>query len=363
MRIILIYILFLVLGGCAIGQKTGLIYAKPKPIENKMIRELDLVPPPAKGQLTVAVYSFKDQTGQRKAIPGIASFSTAVTQGAENLLIRALQDVGKGSWFSVVERSNLDDLIKERLIITQMRQAYDGKSAEKLMPLQFAGLILEGGIVGYDTGLESGGSGYNWLGIGPTTQYSKDIITISLRAVSVNTGKIVAAVTVTKVVYSTSDTIAIFKSIDPGSPGSMLQQIFANNTGSQSPIAALFQFESGMTLNEPTTIALKSAIESSVIELIKEGERKGVWQSQYLRDAEIPWWEFDSRSSEKMQPLTVIQTEKQAGQGIEFSSDSAAAQKSEIKQKNIIRELLTPQDVEKPLDLPADAAAKIGIIK
>jgi len=59
------------------------------------------------------------------------------------------------------------------------------------MPLQFAGILIEGGIIGYDSGLESGGTGYNFLGIGPTTQYSKDVITISLRAVSVNTGNAV----------------------------------------------------------------------------------------------------------------------------------------------------------------------------
>ena len=300
MQRLLLFILILIgLSGCAIGQKSGYLEEKPKLLENKLIGDLDLVPPPVKGKLTVAVYSFKDQTGQRKATPGIASFSTAVTQGADNLLIRALQDVSKGEWFEVVERSSLDNLTKERLIVTQMRQAYEGQNAQKLMPLKFAGLIFEGGIIGYDSGKESGGSGYNFLGIGPTTQYSKDVITISLRAVSVNTGKIVAAVTVTKVVYSTSDTIAIFKSVDPGSPGSILQQVIASNTGSQSGVAGIFQFESGVTINEPITIALKAAIETAVIELIKEGESKGVWECKVAGDADSPWWEFKRNGTSK----------------------------------------------------------------
>jgi curli production assembly/transport component CsgG len=363
MRTLFSYLFILALGGCAIGQKTGLTYSKPQAIENKMVHELDLVPAPSQGPLTVAVYSFKDQTGQRKTVPGIASFSTAVTQGAENFLIRALQDVGKGSWFTVVERSNLDDLIKERLIITQMRQAYDGKDAEKLKPLHFAGIILQGGIVGYDTGLESGGSGYNWLGIGPTTQYSKDVITISLRAVSVNTGKIVATVTVTKVIYSTSDTIAIFKSINPGSPGSMLQQILANNSGAQSPIAGIFQLETGLTLNEPTTIALKASIESCVIELIKEGERRGVWQMDYPQNSVIPWWNFDERLAEKSKSKNMSLPIKNSAKVSEFQSEKTSQTKSNISQKLNTLEDLSPPIVDKPIELPADEAAKTGVIK
>jgi curli production assembly/transport component CsgG len=248
---------------------------KPQLPKNRMEKELDSVPPPAKGRISVAVYSFQDKTGQRKQVPGIASFSTAVTQGADALLIRALQDVGHGQWFDVVERTNIDDLTKERLIIKQMRDAYEGPNAQKLMPLQFAGMLIEGGIIGYDSGTESGGTGYNWLGIGPTTQYSRDVVTVSLRAVSVNTGKILATTTVTKVILSTSDTLAIFKSLDPG--GDLLSQITANNSGSNSPKASIFQFETGITINEATTLAIKSTVESAVVELIREGERKHVW--------------------------------------------------------------------------------------
>ena len=277
LKLLLSILTLAVLSGCAISQKMGVLESKPVVPKNELQQEFDAVPAPSNGRLTVAVYNFSDKTGQRKSIPGIASFSTAVTQGGDALLIRALQDVGHGQWFDVVERGNIDALTKERLIITQMRQAYEGQNAQKLMPLQFAGVIVEGGIIGYDTGLESGGTGYNFLGIGPTTQYSKDIVTISLRAISVNTGKILATVTVTKIIYSTSDTIAIYKSIDPGGLGHMVTQIGAPNTGATDAAAAIFQFESGLTINEATTIALKSTIEASVVELIKEGQRKGVW--------------------------------------------------------------------------------------
>jgi curli production assembly/transport component CsgG len=222
----------------------------------------------------VAVYSFTDKTGQRRATPGIASFSTAVTQGSEVFLIKALQDVGRGQWFDVVERTNIDALTKERLIIKQMRDAYEGKEAKPLMPLQFAGIIMEGGIIGYDSGTESGGAAYRFLGIGPQTQYSKDIVTISLRAISVNTGKVLAAVTVTKIVYSTADSVAVLKYIDNSNIGS---QIFGATAGSVSATASMFEAETGLTINEPGTLAVKATVEAAVVELIKEGERKGVW--------------------------------------------------------------------------------------
>ena len=123
---------------------------KPQIAEAKLQKEFDDIPPPDGKKVTVAVYSFLDKTGQRRPTAGIASLSTAVTQGAEVFLIKALQDVGKGMWFDVVERVNVDALTKERLIIRQMREAYEGKDAKPLMPLQFAGLIMEGGIIGYD---------------------------------------------------------------------------------------------------------------------------------------------------------------------------------------------------------------------
>ena len=275
MKKIIILISILLLAGCAMTQKAGMVEYKPEMAPNKLQKEFDTLPPPDGRRVTVAVYSFQDKTGQRKPTPGIASLSTAVTQGGEVFLIKALQDVGQGRWFEVVERTNIDNLVKERTIIKQMREAYEGKDAKPLMPLQFAGIIFEGGIIGYDTGTESGGAAYRFLGIGPQTQYSKDIVTVSLRAVSVNTGKVLAAVTVTKIIYSTADSVAILKSIDPGQ--GIMKQVFDGTTGSTGATAGLFEFETGLTVNEASTLAVKTTVESAVVELIKEGERKGVW--------------------------------------------------------------------------------------
>ena len=256
MKKLFVLIAVILLTGCATVQKAGYEH-KPEVTVNKLQKEFDAVPPPASKKITVAVYSFKDLTGQRKATPNIASFSTAVTQGAEPFLIKALQDVGHGEWFDVVERVNVDNLVKERTIIKQMRDAYEGANAKPLMPLQFAGIIVEGGIIGYDSSTESGGAAYKWLGIGPQTQYSKDIVTVSLRAISVNTGKVLATVTVNKTVYSTADSIAILKFLKEGTQA--------------------FELETGLTINEPTSLAVKATVEAGVVELIKEGQRKGIW--------------------------------------------------------------------------------------
>jgi len=256
MKRLSILLAVLILSGCALSQKSGFEY-RPEVVPNRMQKEFDAVPPPEGRKLSVAVYNFADKTGQRKPVSGIASLSTAVTQGAEVFLIKALQDVGHGQWFDVVERINIDALTKERTIIRQMREAYEGVNAKPLMPMQFAGIIMEGGIIGYDTGLESGGAAHRFLGIGTQTQYSKDIVTISLRAISVNTGKVLAAVHVTKIVYSTADSFAVLKFLDDGTQA--------------------FEAEAGLTINEPGTLAVKATIEAAVVELIKEGEHKGVW--------------------------------------------------------------------------------------
>ena len=192
-RTIISLAVLMTLTGCATSQRFNRTEQAPEvAIQMTQVKkEFDTIPAPASGKpVSVAVYSFQDKTGQRRPMANIASLSTAVTQGAEAFLIKALQDVGRGQWFDVVERVGIDNLTKERTIIRQMREAYEGPNAKPLMPMQFAGLIIEGGVIGYDSSTKSGGVGARWLGIGAQTQYSEDIVTVSLRAVSVQTGKV-----------------------------------------------------------------------------------------------------------------------------------------------------------------------------
>ena len=60
--------------------------------------------PPPKAPVVVTVYHFRDQTGQYRPGRETTGWSTAVTQGATSMLIKALQDAGRGKWFTVVER-------------------------------------------------------------------------------------------------------------------------------------------------------------------------------------------------------------------------------------------------------------------
>lgn len=260
-KTILALALLSTLSGCAILQATGELDKTPE-VTGQMAnvkKEFDTLPGPAVGKpLSVAVYSFQDKTGQRRPQANIASLSTAVTQGAETFLIQALQNVGQSQWFDVVERVGIDNLTKERLIIRQMREAYEGKEAKPLLPMQFAGLIVEGGIVGYDSSTTSGGVGQRIFGIGKQTQWSTDTVTVSLRAVSVNTGKVLTSVTVQKTIMSSADSITALKFYDAGTRA--------------------FEAEAGLTINEPGTYAVKATIEMAVVELIKEGAKKGVWE-------------------------------------------------------------------------------------
>jgi curli production assembly/transport component CsgG len=250
------------LAGCAMMQTTAdiaeLDYNKPEVTRNAMQREFDALPGPASRRpVTIAVYSFTDKTGQRRNVTNVASLSSAVTQGAETFLIKALQEVGGGKWFKIVERVGIDSLTRERTLIKQTRDAYDGKEAKPLPPMLFAGMIIEGGIIGYDTSTKSGGAGARWLGIGGQTQYSQDIVTVSLRTISVATGEVLASVTVQKTILSTADSATALKFFDAGTKA--------------------FEAEAGITINEPGTFAVKSAIEAGVVEIIKEGRRKGLW--------------------------------------------------------------------------------------
>ena len=193
----------------------------------------------------VAVYptAFTDQTGQRKSNSEFALFSSAITQAPSNLLIRTLKHASNGQFFRVVERVGLDNLVKERQIIRSTREELDEEN--KIMPLLFAGVLLEGAVVSYDSNLVTGGAGARYLGIGTSVQYREDTITVSLRMVSVATGEILVEVMSSKTILSYGQSQDLFKFIEMGTE--------------------LVEVEFGVSRNESTTIALMKAIEGAVI--------------------------------------------------------------------------------------------------
>ena len=230
---------------------------KPK-ATSTIIKEIDTLPAPNGPKVAVAVYGFKDLTGQRKNSNTLSLFSTAVTQGAESYLIKSLQEAGNRQWFTVVERVNLDNLLKERQMIKQTREIYEGANAKMLPPLTLAGVILEGGIIDYNSNVMTGGTGFAVLGIGPYTQYTQDQVVISMRLVSVQTGEVLTSVTIEKNLLSTHD-------------GATVMRFFNQNTRT-------FEFDTSQTFNEPGNYALRSAIEQGIVELVKRGEKLGLWK-------------------------------------------------------------------------------------
>ena len=209
----------------------------------------------------VAVYptAFTDQTGQRKSNSEFALFSTAITQQPNALLIRALKHAGNGQFFRVVERVGLDNLTKERQLIRSAREqtANEDEKKKALRPLLFAGILIEGAVISYESNLESGGSGARYLGVGKSVQYREDNITVSLRMVSVATGEVLLEVLSQKTIFSYGKSEDVFKFIEVGTE--------------------LVEVEMGNARNESSTIALMKAIEGGVLEIIESGYEKGFW--------------------------------------------------------------------------------------
>jgi curli production assembly/transport component CsgG len=255
------------LAGCTtlpVGEQASLssgLYAPVVSPQTPLDADLMALPAPA-ARTVVAVYDFPDLTGQFKDEDSYQSLSKAVSQGGAPMLIKALQDAGDRRWFTVLDRASLNDLLKERQIVTEMRKVYRGEQnidPHVLPPLSNASIILEGGIIGYDTNTMTGGAGANFLGIGANAKWVQDTITVTLRAVSAKTSEVLASVTVNKVLASTS--------ID-------------GNAFLYVQMDKLLQGETGMTTNEPKEIAVQAAIDKAVMSLIMEGAQLHIWSFQ-----------------------------------------------------------------------------------
>ena len=233
-------------------------YFKNEPvIEPIAVDKLAQLKPPQQ-KVVVAVYEFYDLTGQRKSKGNIALFSTAVSQGSSNWLIKALKDAGRGTWFTVVERTFLDNLIQERQLIRNQRESYIGGDAKKLRPLLYAGIILEGGIISYDSNIFTGGLGARYFGVGASTQWRKDQVTISLRAVSTQTGEVLLSVNTLKTILSIKAGIDTIKFLDMDTNA--------------------LEMETDVAENEPVSYAVRAAIEQAVIGMIEEGINRNLWK-------------------------------------------------------------------------------------
>jgi curli production assembly/transport component CsgG len=179
-------------------------------------------------------------------------------------------------------------------MIKQTREIYDGANAKMLPPLTLAGVILEGAIVDYNSNTLTGGTGARFLGIGPYTQYVQDLVVISLRLVSVTSGEVLTTVTVEKNLLSTQDGVTALK--------------FFNQA------TRAFEFDASQSFNEPGNYALRSAIETAVVELISKGERQGLWKYKE-KPNELVQKETPSKDAAKAAPASQQSSSRKAVEG------------------------------------------------
>ena len=257
--------------------------------------------PPAKEKIVVGVYNFRDQTGQYKMIENGSSFSTAITQGATTILLKALED---SKWFKAIERENLNNLLNERNIIRSTRQEYrktTNSEVPELDPLLYAGILLEGGIVSYDSNIITGGFGARYFGVGGSTKYRQDRITIYLRAVSTSSGEVLKTIYVSKTI--------LFQALD----ASFFRYV---------KFKRLLEVETGITKKEPLQMAVTEAIEKAVESLVIEGLKDRLWPSSASEsevNQAIVAYEADKEEADNRQIYDRVLKEKRSKNAFELS--------------------------------------------
>lgn len=231
------------------------------------VEDLRALPKPQE-KIVAAVYKFRDQTGQYKATQTGTSWSTAVTQGATSILLKALEESG---WFVPIEREGLSNLLNERKIIRSSRANLTGNNNNEdqqlLPPLLFAGVILEGGIISYDSNILTGGTGIKYFGASASGQYRQDRITIYLRAISTSNGQILKTVYTSKTILSQLVDIGLYRFVE---------------------FKRLLEVETGYSYNEPLELCVRQAIEKAVYSLIIEGVLDGMWNLEHPEDVNSP---------------------------------------------------------------------------
>ena len=284
-------LLILLISGCSPMFKQPM---KTQPadlgVQTQTEKRLKQLPEP-KEKIVAAIYNFRDKTGQYKMTETGGSWSTAVTQGATSILTKSLEESG---WFIPIEREGLGNLLNERKIIRSSRSHYNNQSSEgSLPPLLFAGIMLEGGIISYDQNVLTGGAGLRYFGAGGSGEYREDQVTVYLRAVSTSNGEILKTVHASKKILSQKIDGGLFRYVK---------------------FKRLLETELGFTYNEPTEIAVKSAIEKAVESLIIEGIFNNLWKlknSQDINSEIIQSYIADKAENEKQDMFGIEHKKRQ----------------------------------------------------
>jgi curli production assembly/transport component CsgG len=97
---------------------------------------------------------------------------------------------------------------------------------------------------------------------------------VNLRAVSVQTGEILASTTTTKQVYSVQVRGGVYKFVTPGE---------------------LLEIELGQSRNDPGSLAVREGIELAVYSLVVDGVRQGLWGLRDKSQEQILIRDFDAK--------------------------------------------------------------------
>ena len=212
--------------------------------------------PRASRPLNVAVYEFPDLTGQNKPNSLYADYSRAITQGASAIVADALKTAGSGTWFNVVERSNLDSLLRERRLIQDTFTVLKKDPKHLVSPLQFAEYIVTGGIVSFDAPISVASTSGSYVGIGGELSQSRNLVTINMRLVRVKDGAVMKSINVSRPIVVQTAGVTANRFLTP---------------------SRMLNAEVGFTVAEATQIAVRETIEAGVYELAREGLTLAVW--------------------------------------------------------------------------------------
>ena len=244
------------LAGCVIEPP-------PSATPTVMVQEEIKLPPKPKRALSVGIYSCIDTTGQRRPTGSSQELSSAVPMDCTPYLISGVRALTPG-YVNLVERQHVDELLRERQLATLALNAAatpqpNGKPypyvPKRLQMLRVAEVILIGQVVAYDRETRQVTGGIAFGGTGGDATLVTDLVTFSLRAVSVQSGIVLGQTTVTKSITSTKI-------------GGTMSKIWPTR---------VMNAELGGGANEAVGLALDAAIRASIQQLITAGEHDGWW--------------------------------------------------------------------------------------
>lgn len=219
------------------------------PVPHDKTREVLLAQRP-KGHVpyNIGIYNCIDTSGQkRKGTGGGSDFSSAVPQDCSPFLMASFRSVG---FYRVLERSRIDDVLKERQLATVMH----GDVGKKILgAMHIADAVMMGQILSYDRSTSQSAGGVALSALGGSRQYVSDAFTFSLRAVSTKTGELIDEVLIKKTVTSLQ--------LD----GHVLRVVGVE----------MASLEYGASENEAIGVALQEAVDLAVRTLTDQGIKKG----------------------------------------------------------------------------------------